>query len=248
MTFTIRLAGRNIRVSVQFPSTKAFLRDYLTDAAPDFSVVVTPEDVAAERERSAREDDREGVPVRSFSDEYLETLALYRHIAEQLPLYDTVLMHGSAIAVDGEAYLFCAKSGTGKSTHTRLWREMFGERAFMVNDDKPLVTVTEDGVCIHGTPWDGKHRLSRNVTVPLRAVCVLERSPDNHIGPLSQKDAFTALLSQTYRPSDPDMLVRTIVLLKRMTAQINCRRLGCNMEPDAAAVAYEGMKGTSDHP
>jgi serine kinase of HPr protein (carbohydrate metabolism regulator) len=60
-----------------------------------------------------------------------------------MPYYDTFLFHGSAIAVDGVGYLFTAKSGTGKSTHARLWRELLGARAVMVNDDKPLLRVTE---------------------------------------------------------------------------------------------------------
>lgn len=245
MTFTIRLAGRNIQASVLFPSTKVFLNNYLTDAQPDFSVSVSPEDVTAEREKSAAEDAREGVPTRQFPDTYLETLALYRHIAEQMPAYGTVLIHGSAIAVDGKAYLFTAKSGTGKSTHTRLWREMLGDRAFMVNDDKPLVTVTEGGVLVHGTPWDGKHRLSRNTSVPLGAICLLERSETNHIEQLTPKEVFQPLLNQTYRPSDPETLIRTVVLLKQMQRHVTFWRLGCNMDPEAAAVAFTAMSGAS---
>ena len=64
----------------------------------------------------------------------METLAVYRKMAD----YDTVLLHGSAIAVDDEGYFFTAKSGTGKSTHARLWREMLGDRAVMINDDNRL--------------------------------------------------------------------------------------------------------------
>lgn len=246
MTFTICLAGRNIQASVLFPSTKAFVRDYLTDAQPDFSVAVTPEDIAAEREKSALEDEREGVPTRPYPDEYLETLALYRHIVEHTPVYGTVLMHGSAIAVDGEAYMFIAKSGTGKSTHTRLWREMLGDRAVMVNDDKPLVSVTDEGVLVHGTPWDGKHRLSTNIAVPLRAICVLERSETNRIEPLTPKEVFQSLLNQTYRPSDTDMLIRTIVALKHLSPRVSFWRLGCNMDPEAAVVSFGAMSRTTD--
>ena len=77
--------------------------------------------------------------------------------------------------MDGQAVLFTAKSGTGKSTHTKLWRDLFGERAVMVNDDKPLLRILKDGVLVCGTPWDGKHRLSTNCALPLKAICILER-------------------------------------------------------------------------
>ena len=109
------------------------------------------------------------------NDEYLETLAVYRKIAEKMIDYDTILFHGSVIAVDGIGYLFTAKSGTGKSTHTRLWRELFGERAVMVNDDKPLIKVSENGIIVYGTPWDGKHRLSTNTFVPLKGICFMSK-------------------------------------------------------------------------
>ena len=65
--------------------------------------------------------------MRKYSDIYLETMAVYRKIEDKLLDYDTILFHGSAVAVDGVGYLFTAKSGTGKSTHTRLWREMLSE-------------------------------------------------------------------------------------------------------------------------
>lgn len=76
----------------------------------------------------------------------LEETAVYRKIADKMVDYDTFVFHGSVIAVEGQAYLFTAKSGTGKSTHTRLWREMLGDKAVMVNDDKPMLRVTESGV------------------------------------------------------------------------------------------------------
>ena len=97
--------------------------------------------------------------------------------------YDTILFHGSVIAVDGIGYLFTAKSGTGKSTHTRLWREYFGDRAAMVNDDKPLLKITDSSVIAYGTPYNGKHRLGTNISVPLKAICILTRAADNHIEP-----------------------------------------------------------------
>ena len=241
LSFTMKLADISVEVLPLFAATAAFCRDYLTEEAPLFRVETTMGDIAFEREKSAREDALEGIPTRCFSDEYLETLAVYRQIAERLPKYDTFLFHGSAIAVDGEGYLFTARSGTGKSTHTRLWRQRFGSRAVMVNDDKPLLRVTSQGVLVCGTPWDGKHRLSSNRSVPLKGICILERGEKNEISPISFRDGYALLLQQCYRPADPMALGKTLSLLEKTGKDVPLYRLRCNMEPEAAQVAYNGM-------
>lgn len=241
--FCLRLAGRVIAVSAQYPSTRAFCADYLSDGPVDFEVSVLPADLLSEREMSARIDEAEGRPVHPFSDAYLEKLAVYRKIAERLPAYDTVLFHGSAIAVDSQCYLFTAKSGTGKSTHARLWREKFGPRAVMVNDDKPLLRFSNGEVLVCGTPWNGKHRLSANIAVPLKALCLLERAAENRVEPVSFRDALPLLVQQAYRPSDPAAVKKTLELIYRMGSTIPLFRLQCNMDPSAADTAYAGITG-----
>lgn len=241
--FTIALAGRKIAISAIYETTRRYCQAYLTDGDADFSVTVTPEDIDFERQKSAREDEVEGIPVRNFTEQYLETLAVYRKIAERMLDYDTMLFHGSAISVDGEGFLFTAKSGTGKSTHTRLWREAFGDRAVMVNDDKPLLRVTEDQVLVCGTPWDGKHRISTNTCIPLKGICILNRAEDNHIAPVTMADALPLLLQQSYRPSNSVGMMKLLALLEKVSKRTGLYSLGCNMEPEAAQVAYNGMKG-----
>ena len=150
-------------------------------------------------------------------------------------------MHGSCIAVDGEAYLFTALSGTGKSTHVRLWREMLGDRAVMVNDDKPLITVTGDRAIVHGTPWDGKHHLSNNISVPLKAIVYLQRGEENEIERVDAKQLFPILIQQTFRSQDPLVTAKVMQLLAELSKKVEFYSLHCNMDPDAAQVAYDGM-------
>lgn len=183
------------------------------------------------------------MPFREFPDYYLETLAVYRRIADKMLDFDTILFHGSVIAVDGIGYLFTAKSGTGKSTHTRLWRKYFGERAVMINDDKPLIHITEKGAVVYGTPWDGKHRLSTNISVPLKAICILKRSADNHVEEITAKQAYNVLVQQVYKPKDPQKLMKTLHLIDGLTGKVKLYRLGCNMDISAAETAYNAMKG-----
>jgi hypothetical protein len=241
-TFTIALAGKRIRICALHAYAKEYCKDYLAEGDEDISITITQSDIKFEQAASAREDQLEGRPVRHFPEAYLETLAIYRRIAEKLLPYNTLLFHGSVVSVDGQGYLFTAVSGTGKSTHTRLWRQRFGERCVMVNDDKPLLRITEDGVLACGTPWDGKHRLSSNIMVPLKGIVILERGEDNEIVPISASEAMPMLLQQSHRPASPAELSGFLYLLDQITRKTGLYRLKCNMNPEAAQVAYDGMQ------
>lgn len=242
ITFTIRLADLNIGIEARYDSTRRFTQAYMTDGCPDFCISVSDSDLESERRHQNDQCRRCGEPSVRYSDEYYEILAVYRHIADRIPAYNTILFHGSAVAVDGEAYLFTASSGTGKSTHTRLWRELLGDRAMMINDDKPLLKCTEGGIFACGTPWDGKHRLSTNMIVPVKAICALERGRENRITRMPFADIYPVLLRQTYRPTDREMLFRTLSCLDRMKDTVAFWQLACNMDAEAARVSYTAMK------
>lgn len=241
--FRIALADQVIGISALYEETRIFCRDYLTDEPASFHVEITPDDIAFEREKSDREAVMEGRVIVAYSDEYLETLALYRKIVERLLEWDILLFHGSCISMGGEAYLFTARSGVGKSTHTRLWQKQFGSRAVIINDDKPLLKLHEQGVTVYGTPWDGKHRRSTNISCPLKSICILTRSEENHILRIDKKAALSMLCQQSYRPMDPVRLRKTLELIDRLGNKVALYKLGCNMQPEAAQIAYMGMNG-----
>ena len=245
----IKLVDKTIEINNLYPYIEQYCKNYIStdcECKSDFIIGISDTDIEYERRKSEAEDKKEGIPIRHFTDEYLETLAVYRRIAEQMLSYDTILFHGSVIAVDGFGYLFTAKSGTGKSTHARLWRETFGDRAVMVNDDKPLLRITKEGVIAYGTPWDGKHRLSTNTSVPLKGICILERAAKNHIIRLDIKEqlrsAYPMIVQQTHKSSNPASARKTMELIDRLMDTVPIYRLSCNMERSAAKVAYEGMQ------
>ena len=243
MTGTYRLAGLTIRIDSVYDRVHRLCAAYrIEDAAVDFCVETDEADALFESERTAREDVYTASPKRHFSMPSLETLAVYRKIAERLPYYDVFLMHGSCLAVDGMSYLFTAKSGTGKSTHARLWRETMGDRVVMVNDDKPLIRFVDGQPRAFGTPWDGKHRLSSNISVPLRAICILTRGEQNRIVPINAYEGYPMLVQQIYRPLDGTAMVKTLALIDRICSATALWRLECNMDPDAARVSYDAMK------
>ena len=224
-------AGKVVEVHSLYEEVHHYCKDYQSSLPPDFTVSTTQEDIEYERSRAE---------FNTSDDAYLEELAVYRRISEIMPSYDTVLYHGSVIAVDGTAYMFTASSGTGKSTHTALWRKLFGERAIMVNDDKPLIHI-DDTATAYGTPYNGKHRLSANIGVPLKAICILERSEENHIEQITMKEAYPMLIQQVYRPNDVFALQKTMSLVDKLGRSVKFYRLRCNMDISAAQISYDGM-------
>ena len=224
-------AGKVVEVNSLYEKVHDYCADYKTDAPADFEVVISGEDIEYEKVHAERE---------GYAAGYLEELAVYRKISEKMPSYDTILFHGSVVAVDGEAYMFTAASGTGKSTHAALWREYFGDRAVMVNDDKPLLHIG-DVVTAFGTPYDGKHRLSNKIAVPLKAICILTRAPENSIVPVTKSEAYPMLIQQAYLPNDVFALRKTLTLVDKLAGSVGLFKLGCNMDVEAAKVAYEGM-------
>ena len=236
--FTVKLADIPLRIRTIHPELRHFLRDWLSAEEPELSLEMQPADMERERRLDAENRALEGLPPSRSSDCNLEMLAVYRKLAEELVERDILLFHGSALSMDGKGYILTAPSGTGKSTHARLWREHFGERVTMVNDDKPFLKIADDGVTVYGSPWSGKHRLDTNTSVPLHAIAVIERAKENSIERMSPLDAVAVLLQQAYREEEMEGIVPLALKLAEM---IPVYKLHCNMEPEAAEIAYEGM-------
>jgi len=246
--FNLKIANKVFTILNIYTSTFDYCVQYITDESSDFTVPITQEDIELERVKSIRDEQMEGVLHHEYSVECLETTAVQRKITDFLFDCDVLLFHGSAVAVDGLGYLFTAKSGTGKSTHTKFWREMFGKRAVMVNDDKPFLQMSDKGVVVYGSPWNGKHRLGSNISVPLKAMCILERSTENWIKPISSSEALQILFQQSQRPRNSVNMIKYMELIDKLACRVEFYRMGCNMNPEAALMAYEVMsqerKGT----
>lgn len=158
-----------------------------------------------------------------------------------LPVFKGMLLHSSAVVYEGKAYLFSAASGTGKSTHTQLWLKQF-EGAYILNDDKPAIMLTDKGIYAYGTPFSGKTDWNVNEGVPLQAICALERGAENVIEPLSKDAALFWIMNQTVRPYEEERMMQMLDVLDEVIKQVPTYKLYCNMDPEAALVSYNGMK------
>ena len=228
----IRFAELNIELQNRYPHTERMCRDFAADFdVPDLTAAVTDAEIEAEQKAAA-----EPVPAG-----YAEFICLYRKLAEQLPRFGAFVFHAAVVVCDGRAYAFAAPSGTGKSTHIALWLSHFGDRAYVLNGDKPVLRLTEKGFEACGTPWCGKERLGVNRTAPLAALCFLDRGTENEIAPLSGEEVVRRLFSQVLVPKEPDTADRFLSLLDRFVTAVPAYLLHCNMKEEAAAVAYAGM-------
>ena len=230
----------NVRIESRYPDVHKVCEKFATTEPYDVSLRISPEDSMFQKKF------RPGVVVDGKiwgldTEGYKESRAFCRAFAGLMPERNAFLFHGSAIAVDGEAYVFAAKSGTGKSTHTALWRKLLGDRAVMINDDKPILKVTDQETRAYGTPWCGKHRLGNNVDAPVKAICILERGEENSIEEISRAEAMPILMQQAHRPVDPGATLKTLQLVRAMNVRFF--RLKCNMDISAAELAYNTMRG-----
>lgn len=160
----------------------------------------------------------------------------------QLLKFDGILLHSSCVVVDGYAYAFSADSGTGKSTHTNLWLKHFGDRAYILNDDKPAIRIMDGQVYACGTPWSGKYDYSKPEIVPLAGICFLSRGQENSIKTADVKKAVFNIFAQTVRRLGPNAMNRLFDVLETIFAKVPLFELECNISEEAVLTSYNAMK------
>lgn len=145
-----------------------------------------------------------------------------------------VPVHSSVVVCDGKAVLCLGESGTGKSTHTRLWCENI-KGAYLLNDDSPIVRVEADSVYAYGSPWSGKTPCFRQERYPVAAFLRIVQRPENTIERLGTIEAFTALQPSCPPPlaHDEGCMDMIVDFISGVIGQVPVYRLGCL--PDAAA-------------
>lgn len=228
------IAGLRVRMDT-FGLTYALAQDYRIERGGQPDVCI----------QSQREFYRSRHPdVPESNAEYMGTC---RDFYTKLLRFDGMMLHASAIAVDGRAYLFSADSGVGKSTHTALWQRLLGEdRAVIINDDKPALRLIDGQWRVYGTPWCGKNGLHRNLSVPLGGVCFLERGEKNRIVPYTDDDLLIRFLRQTIVKVDRQYIDRLLTLVDFLVQHAPMWRLQCTPTLDAAQLAWEQMTAAKE--
>lgn len=225
------IAGVIVEMNPMFNRTISQAKPYLTTSLnnPDISIELTMEKLEEIKKR-----------YNHLNLEEIEYIFLgqlfYRHILK----YNGILLHSSCVVKDNQAYLFSAPSGTGKSTHTNLWLEEFKD-AYILNDDKPAIIFKDNTLYAAGTPFSGKHDISKNLLIPIKGICFIERSLNNWIKEISSKQAIFEILNQTERiPYENDMAL-ILSHIENIVKNTKIYKMGCNISIDAVYTSYNKM-------
>ena len=237
--FKVTFANHIILVKTIHVRPQRICRDFFESCGePDLFVCTDQADIDFEKTQIDHKEDRE--PWAGF----LEVYALHRKISTEIITKDVVVIHSAVIAVNKNAYLFTAPSGTGKTTHIMKWLENCPD-AFVVNGDKPFIKINDDGsVLACGSPWAGKENMYTNTMVPLKAIVLMERAEENRIEQISFAQAFPTLLQQVYRPDDEEKMRKILRLMQRLSPAVSFWRFQCNnFKDDCFDVAYNALVG-----
>ncbi len=177
------------------------------------------------------------------TEEVLEYLHVGTLFYAGLIRHGGLMLHASAVVVDGACYAFSADRGIGKSTHTELWLREFADRgAYILNDDKPALKLANGSFTAWGTPFSGVNDISVNRSVPLKAIAFVERSQTNSIERLTAGQAIPRLFKQTVRPAEEALMNRLLDTVQQLVKTVPLYLLRCNTEPQAAQLAYQTMR------
>ena len=182
-----------------------------------------------------------------LSPEDCEYLTTGWSFYNQLLDFDGMMLHASAVVMDGRAYLFSAPCGTGKSTHTSIWQRVFGDKVIMLNDDKPALRRIDGTWYAYGTPWSGKYDYNTNMRAPIAGICLLVRGTVNKIAPFGGVPAVCALMEQTSRsrnggPNWAKIAAQLDVLMRDVPVWL----MECNMDDEAAILSHKVMSGKAE--
>ncbi|MBR4711030.1 MAG: hypothetical protein IKP10_03290 [Clostridia bacterium] len=252
MMFRMRLAGLVVEVHSLYEEVRTLCKAYLLPdgdrTAPDITVVITPADIEREREATRAEERKTGIAA-DYPPETLESTAVHRKTAEAMAAFGILVMHGAVIATDRLGYMITAPSGTGKTTRLSLWADHI-PGTVIVNGDKPMIRVSDDDVLVFGTPWCGKEGWNTDISVPLRAIFLLERADDkeDEVRRISFGEAFPALLRQSFLPANASARVEALRLLRKLGAKIPVYRFRSRPTEDSVRLAWETARSDSAFP
>ena len=232
---TYKIADFIVELKNKYDYTNRLCRDYLYVGADpvDFSVSATEEEI--EKESKLNEITDIG---------YLESVCLYRKLCLEILSKDAMLLHAAVVEVDGKGYAFLARSGVGKSTHLRLWKELLGDRLTVVNGDKPIVRFIDGKFYAYGTPWRGKEGYGSNTKTTLNALCFIERSEENYIEKQNSTQTVSKIIKQTILPTDSLKAANTLDFLDKLVVNTPAFCMHCNISSEAAEVCYNTLKNS----
>ncbi|MDY4156090.1 MAG: hypothetical protein SOY31_03755, partial [Bacilli bacterium] len=138
------------------------------------------------------------------------------------------------------AYSFSGDSGQGKSTHASLYLKEFKD-SFIINDDKPIYHFNGTGFDVCGNPWSGKNDISKNVTIPLKALCFIKQGNSNNVRKIGEEEAIKKIIRQTIIPKNVNKLDKLLDLVTKFVNSTNIYEIECDISKEACLSSYKEM-------
>lgn len=230
-----KIADFNVSFENDIKYYDRMMRDYSAEFdSPDFAFGISDEDIQYEKDTFPGADEVKNPIV-------FKKMVLFRKFGEVLPSRNAFVLHSACFDVNGVGVAFAAHSGTGKTTHMNLWQLLLGDKMTVVNGDKPIVRFFDDEPEIayaYGSPWMGKERLGCNMRTTLKHICFIERSETNFVEKADKNSITERLIKQVYMPRNSTAIMNTMALVDRLLRCCDFWVIHCNMELDAAEVAY----------
>ena len=225
-----KIAGLNVGFEPQYDMLRNRSEKYICEEKADFNIGFT------ENLMEHQLNLYKGVP-----EAELEYLWMGTAFNVKLLEYNGMFLHSSTVVVDGKAYSFSAPCGTGKSTHTSLWIKLFGDKAFILNDDKAAYRLIDGRYYAFGTPFSGKHDINANTSAELAGICFIEQAKENSMERMDIDEAVPLIFSQTLRPSNVQRTMMLCDFIDELIKRVPIYKLKCNMDIEAAELAYATM-------
>lgn len=229
--YWLTFADLHISVETLSDFRERFLRYSDTfEADADITVHICPDEILKETERQ------------NGMDTYrIEEYLIYRKICNELPRFNAFMLHAATLEYDGRAYAFCAKSGTGKSTHAELWKYMLGNKCRYINGDKPIIRMINEVPTAFGSPWNGKEGRGENISAPLSGICFIKRGETPSIRKLETNEGLFRIISVSHRPENHEFDDDFYYCIGNVVENVPMYELTCDISAGAAKLSFETL-------
>lgn len=228
-----KFANFFVEINPLYDYTKKMIKYFETDEVPTSQVITLGEKFSDDDYKKYNSLHPE-VPVEEAEHIFLAT-EFFRKILK----YNAIMIHSSAIKYNGKCYLFSADSGVGKSTHTSLWQEVYGDKVQIINDDKPIIRIKNNKLIVYGSPFAGGTMKFQNDSADLEAIVFLERSKNNSIEELSPQKAMRYLFKESVRKIGKNQMNNSLNMISVILENCKFYKLKCNMDKSSAILSHD---------
>lgn len=242
MTGIYQIADKNVQITTAYHYFHKVNDAYRVTSYPDFAITTSKAEIEAARKNVKEAAIMDGYSLRELPGPYVETLIVRNKIAEKMPKYHSVFIHGSTLAIDGKGFLFIARNGIASHNYCKLWQDYFGERAEMINHDISFIHADNRVIQVYSTPWGNVNRIEKSVSFGLQAVCILDLSKRIGVESFDPINASAMFLQKCYHPIHRPSRQKTMSVIQTVIENVSLYTLQVDMNRENVKAVYDAMQ------